>query len=131
MGRFRGDLKARVAAFMDRAVDVAMMMPRDRRLDRVVDQLMGASTSVGANLAEADEAMSARGFCKSLAIVLKELNETRFWFELIGRKNWIANSRLAPVLTEADEMKRIIGTIIRNTRRSERACGASAGVRRS
>jgi four helix bundle protein len=49
----------------------------------------GSGTSVGANIFEADEAMSRPDFCRMLGIVIKELNETRFWLRLVVARKWI------------------------------------------
>lgn len=59
--------------------------------------------------------MSVRDFRKCVAIALKELNETRFWLRLIERRAWIAQPRLAPLQDECDQLRRILGTILRNT----------------
>jgi four helix bundle protein len=84
----------------------------------VIEQLAGCGTSVGANLCEADEAMSRPDFVKTLCIVVKELNETRYWLRLIGRRDWIKQTRLLPLQQEADELKRICGAIISRTRQN-------------
>ncbi|CAN5844625.1 hypothetical protein BH11PLA1_BH11PLA1_14120 [soil metagenome] len=83
---------------------------------RILDQVTGSGTSVGANCFEADEAMSAKDFCKVLAIVVKELNETRFWLRLAVRREWVPAARLAPLLMEAQELKMIFGSMIARTR---------------
>lgn len=51
-----------------------------------VDQLVRASSSVGANLYEAKYAQSRADFVHKLEISLKECSETGYWIELLHRK---------------------------------------------
>jgi four helix bundle protein len=81
-GRLKPEFLDRTETFSDRCVAVAERLSTDRRFARVIDQLVGCGTSVGANTAEADEAMSQKDFRKSLAIVAKELSETRFFLRI-------------------------------------------------
>lgn len=119
MGRLRGDTLDRVDALCDRVLDVVGELERLHVSRRILDQLTGAGTAVGANLFEADEAMSRKDFVKCLAIANKELNETRFWIRLVSSRNWIDEARLAGLLDESDQLKRVIGAIIRNTRSAD------------
>jgi len=100
-----------------RAVDVAEVLAKQRRFPRIIDQLVGAGTSVGANTTEADEAMSAKDFCKSLGTVVKELGETAYWIRFAAKREWIKGSRLAPLLRECEELKKIFGTMLARTRK--------------
>ena len=52
-----------------------------------VNQLIRASSSVGANLHEAKYAQSRADFIYKLEISLKEASETEYWIELLFRKN--------------------------------------------
>ena len=119
MGRLDGSISERAERFAHRVLDVTDVLMRDRRPRRTIDQITGSGTSVGANIYEADEAMSRPDFCKSLGIVIKELNETRFWLRLIVARKWIGNTRLAPLQEEAAELKRIFGSMLARTRKKD------------
>ncbi len=116
MGRLKAEFLERTEEFANRIVHLAMALPDDRRIGRIVDQVIGAGTSVGANTWEADEAMSRADFRKCLSIAAKELAETRFWLRLIAKQGWIQASRLADLEVECDELQKIIGTILKRTR---------------
>lgn len=117
MRRLRGDLPGRADAFSHRMVDVAEALDANRKFKRVIDQIVGCGTSVGANTSEADEAVSEPDFCKSLGTVLKELNECRFWLRFVSRRDWVPAARLTGLQQEADELKLIYGAILTRTRR--------------
>ena len=96
MGRLDGGLLDRVEDFCHRCLDVVEALGKQGRSPRIIDQLTGSSTTVGANLFEADESLSRKDFAKCVGIALKELNETRFWLRLITRRKWITADRVAP-----------------------------------
>lgn len=52
-----------------------------------VNQLVRASSSIGANIHEARYAQSRADFISKLEIALKETSETEYWLELIYRKH--------------------------------------------
>lgn len=114
-GRLKPEFVERVEAFSDRCVAVAEQLDGDKRFKRIVEQLAASGSSVGANIAEADEAMSLNDFRKCLAIAMKELVETRFWFRLTVRRGWMTEARLGPLVVELEEVKKIVGSILSKT----------------
>ena len=116
MARLQESILDRVETFCDRVLDVADALAETPCPARILSQFIGSGTSVGANVFEADEAMSRADFVKCLAIAVKELNETRFWLRLIGRRNWIPAARLSGLDQEAVELKRVLGSMIARTK---------------
>lgn len=112
MARLSEELKSRVEAYCDRVIKVARSLDSDRTLRQVVDQLMGCGTSVGANVFEADEAMSRPDFVKCLCIAVKELNESIFGLRLVSLNEWVRADRITSLLDESLELKRIFGSMI-------------------
>lgn len=119
MSRLNESLLERVEALADRVIRVADSVEKRGVSRRVVDQMISAGTAVGANLFEADEAMSRRDFLKCVSISCKELNETRFWLRLASRNGWVAAEALAPLLDECDQIRRILGSIIARTKTAD------------
>ena len=58
-----------------------------------VNQLLRASSSVGANIHEAKYAQSPADFVSKLEIALKESSETEYWLELLNRKNKLTDEQ--------------------------------------
>lgn len=117
MPRFRPATIERVEEFSHRTVDVAEELERAGRSRRVVDQMIGSGTSVGANLAEADEALSRPDFCKCLGIAVKELAECRFRLRFVSKRGWIPSQRLTSLELESTELKSMFGAMLSRTRR--------------
>lgn len=56
----------------------------DNRKEYVLSkQVLRSGTSIGANLAEAESAMSKRDFLAKVYVALKECSETIYWLELL------------------------------------------------
>ncbi len=91
-------------------------MSKERRPGRIVDQFIGSGTAIGANMHEADEAMSRADFIKSLAIALKEANETQYWLKLIIAMDYLPQAKLANIESELNEHKAILKTLIARSR---------------
>lgn len=117
MGRLNQTLLDRVEQFSHRVVDVVEVLESQGRARRVVDQVIGSGTSVAANVWEASEALSAADLCKTLGTALKELSETRYWLRFVWKRGWVDQSRLKPLEQEADELTRVLGSIVARTKR--------------
>lgn len=117
MGRLTSQTLDRTEEYADRILDVVKELEHRRSYARIIDQISGSGTSAGANAFEADEAMTAKDFAKCLGIVVKELNETRFWLRLVSRRGWIKTIRLTPLIQETLTLKSVFGAMIVRTRR--------------
>jgi hypothetical protein len=56
------DLEERTARFGEAVIDLVKTIPQDAVTNRIISQLMGAVTSVGANYVEADDACRKKSF---------------------------------------------------------------------
>ena len=79
------DLEERTARFGEAIIDFAKRIPQTPVTSRIISQLVGAGTSVGANYAEADDAVSKRDFLKSIGTCRKEARETKHFLRMIVR----------------------------------------------
>ena len=116
MGRVKTDLLEVSEDIGDRVLVLAQALDRKRVYSRIVSQLVGCGTSVGANLFEADEAMSTKDWLKSVGIALKELNETRYWLRRIGKQNWVKPQQLVDLQDTCENLRRVLGTMARKTK---------------
>jgi len=109
VGRLHAEFLDRVERFADRVMDVTVALESKRVPHRIMDQIAASGTSAGANVFEADEAMSRKDFCNTLGIANKELNETRYWLRLFVRREWLTPTSLQGLLTEAEELRNYWG----------------------
>lgn len=120
MGRLSQELKERAEQFGDRMPDVVEALRKHRVYSRIIDQMVGCGTSVGANAFEADQAVSAPDFCKALGTCVKELSESQYWLRICWRREWLSHARLKPLEMEAIELAKIFSTMIARTRAPDR-----------
>jgi four helix bundle protein len=65
------DLEERTAKFGEDAIRFCKDMPRNELTRRIIDQLVGCGTSVGANYCEVDDAESGKDFYHKIGICKK------------------------------------------------------------
>src|SRR2546428_3875576 len=71
------DLEERTARFGEAVIDFAKTIPQNAVTDRLISQLVGAATSIGANYVEADDAVSKKEFLKNIGTSRKEARATK------------------------------------------------------
>lgn len=81
---FSSILEEKAFLFAEEAVRLRYNLKSQREY-HVADQFFRSATSVGANIAEANEAESRSDFIHKLKIASKELNESFFWMNLLKR----------------------------------------------
>lgn len=81
------------------------------------DQLIRSATSVGANLVEGVAGSSKNDFLKFNIIALKSANETKYWLCLIRDTLAIDNLKIDELIKEANEISKIIASIIINSKK--------------
>jgi len=106
----------RIEAFSDRALDVAEELQRQRCFARVVDQLVGSGTSVGAQYREAQHAKSDADMISKIEAALQELEESSYWLELLEEMNFFPAEKLKPIQQETKELTAIFVTIAKKVK---------------
>src|SRR5689334_17903253 len=79
------DLEERTARFGEGIIDFAKTIPRTPVTNRIINQLVGAGTSVGANYVEADDAISKKEFLKNIGTWRKEAREVKHFLRMTVR----------------------------------------------
>jgi four helix bundle protein len=107
------DLAERTARFGETIIRFAKRIPRNAVNNRLIDQLVGAATSVGANYCEADDAVSGKEFKQRIGTCRKESKETMFFLRMVAaaEEGLAAEARL--LWREAKELNLIFGAIWR------------------
>jgi four helix bundle protein len=82
-------------------------------------QLLKSGTSIGANVEEAQAGQSRADFASKYAIALKETRETIYWLRLLRETGSGKYDVIGALIQEADEISRIIGSIIVSTKKGK------------
>jgi four helix bundle protein len=78
------DLEERTARFGETIIRFAKKIPHSPVNNRLIDQLVGAGTSVGANYCEADDGVSRPDFKHRIGTCRKEARETKFFLRMVA-----------------------------------------------
>jgi len=108
------DLEERTARFGEAVIDFTKKIPRDPVKERIITQLIGAGTSVGANYTEADDSVSKREFLKCIATCKKEARETKHFLRMIVRAVPRFKPEARRLWSEARELHLIFSKIWRS-----------------
>jgi len=73
-----------------------------------------SATSIGANVVEGKSGSSKKDWKNFYTIALKSANETKYWLCLISETMEIPKSKINELIKEADEISKIIASIIIN-----------------
>jgi len=79
-------------------------------------QLLKCGTSIGANVAEANGAISNADFSAKISIAYKESLETKYWLKLLNDSDSIDENEFPELFKLADELSKILYSILKSTR---------------
>lgn len=71
-------------------------------------QLLRSGTSIGANLAEAECAMSKKDFVSKVYIALKEAAETQYWLDLLKESGYLSQREYKSMFSDCNELTKIL-----------------------
>ena len=77
-------------------------------VSNLCNQLLRAGTSIGANNAEATNAVSRQDFRSKSYIALKEARESLYWIELLKRNNYIDERQYQSIYEDCEELVKIL-----------------------
>ena len=72
------------------------------------NQLLRSGTSIGANNAEASNAISKADFKSKSYIALKEARESLYWIELLHCNNYIDDKQYQSIYSDCEELVKIL-----------------------
>jgi four helix bundle protein len=109
------DLEERTARFGEEAISFAKQIPFNPVNNRLIDQLVGAATSVGANYCEADDGVSRADFRHRIGICRKEARETKFFLRMVAKAEPGLKAAARELWKEAHALHLIFSRIWRST----------------
>ena len=81
-------------------------------------QLLRSGTSVGANLSDAQYAISKNDLLSKEYIALKECAETCYWLELLFLSEYLTEAQFNSLKSDADEIRRMLSAATKTLRKS-------------
>lgn len=79
-------------------------------------QLLRSGTSIGANVTEANGAISNADFSAKISIAYKESLETKYWLSLLKDSDYLSQIEFDKLHSNTDELSKILFSILKKTR---------------
>ena len=114
------ELEKRLVSFAAGIIRLSSKLPRNAHGRHIALQILRSGTASAANYGEARGSESRSDFIHKLRVVLKELNETAVWLQLIAQTCLLSPEITTSILAENRELCRIIAASIRTARSSSR-----------
>ena len=79
-------------------------------------QLLRCGTSIGANVAEAQQAQSRPDFISKLSIALKESYETDYWLRLMEATQILTPEEYSSIISDCRELEKLLISILKTAK---------------
>ena len=78
-------------------------------------QLLRSGTSIGANIAEAEYAITKKDFLSKIYIALKEASETKYWLDLLRDAEYLRKQEYDSIVFDCEEILKLLTNITKTT----------------
>ena len=79
-------------------------------------QLLRSGTSIGANIAEAQQAQSKADFISKLSIALKETTETKYWLRLMSATSYLSQPEYQSIVSDCVELEKMLVASVKTSK---------------
>ena len=107
------NLEERTAKFGEDIIEFVKTIKRDEITRPIINQLIRAGTSIGANYCEADGAESGKDFRHKIGICKKESKETKHWLRMMAKAVPTKVNECRIFWREAHELTLIFSSIVK------------------
>ena len=104
--------------FAIRIVNLYKYLCRTKKEFVLSKQLLRAGTSIGANVAESQQAQSRADFIAKLSIALKETSETKYWLRLLKATDYLTDEESRSIYADCIELEKLLVTILKSTKQA-------------
>ena len=119
MSEFSKVMMDKCMNFSIRIVNLCHFLNEEKHEYNIANQLFRSGTSIGANYAEAQNAISRKDFIAKVYISLKECNESLYWIELLHRTRIITHEQYESIYADCEELKKILVSITKTFREND------------
>ena len=102
--------------FAVRIVKLCRHLQTEKKEFILSKQLLRSGTSIGANVAEAQQAQSRADFIAKLNIALKEASETEYWLRLLHETDYFEDKSFQSIWSDCNEVKSLLVSIVKSSK---------------
>ena len=100
--------------FAVRIVNLCRYLQTEQKEYILTKQLLRCGTSIGANVAESQQAQSRPDFISKLNIALKEAYETNYWLRLLYETRYLKQDEFQSIIYDCQEIEKLLISIIKS-----------------
>ena len=115
------DMKGRTKAFALGVPALSRSLGSSVESNVIARQMIRSGTSVGANYRAACLARSRAYFISKMGIVLEEVDESRYWMELLVEDGLCRPQDVADLMREATELTSLVAATVITARERQKA----------
>ena len=102
--------------FAVRIVNLCRHLRQEKQEYILTKQLLRSGTSIGANIAESQQAQSTSDFVHKLSVALKEATETAYWLRLLHATDYLSNKAFDSMIQDCLELEKLLTAIIKSAK---------------
>lgn len=102
--------------FAIRVVKLYKWLCEERKEYVISKQLLRSGTSIGANVREAQGAISTKEFVKIVHVSLKECKESIYWIELLYKTEYLDQKMFESLNNDIVELEKLLTSILKSTK---------------
>jgi four helix bundle protein len=104
----RNTARGKSKEFAISIVRIYQVLCKEKKEFVLSKQLLRSGTSIGANLTEAECAISKREFLAKVYISFKECAETKYWLELLHETDYLDKETFNAMVTKCEELRKML-----------------------
>ena len=104
--------------FAIRIVNLYKYLSTEKKEYTLSKQLLRSGTSIGANVAESQQAQSRPDFISKLSIALKETTETKYWLRLLNATDYLESHEFQSIHADCVELEKLLVSILRTSKQN-------------
>ena len=104
-------IKEKSKRFAIRIINLVKYLKKEKQEYDLSKQIIKSGTSIGANVAESECAISKKEFLSKIYIALKECVETAYWLELLYETDYLTNEQYGSIKKDCEELKKMLSAI--------------------
>ena len=104
--------------FAVRIMKLYKLLTSERHEPIISKQIARSGTSIGANITEAEYAVSRKDFLHKINLALKEAEETNYWLYVLFNSEYINSREYESIHSECCELCAMLTSIIVSTKKS-------------
>lgn len=109
-------LREKSFVFAVRIIELSRFLREEKKEFVLAKQILRSGTSIGANIEEANGAISKAEFSQRMSLSYKEARETKYWLRLLHETKYLETKLFESLFQDCDEIAGLLFSVLKTTR---------------